>query len=375
MVIGENGKLFVKSCNEKIYQETTLLPPADTRMRNIYSRLWKLPTLPRIHQFMWKAISKLTKDVLGSAIVGDDVLCPLCELQTETAGHLIMHCNFSRAVWFAVIGWTSNNNGTLSEWTLSWFDSLHSRTIIENDLVKRAIIAWSIWTERCDKSFNGSNVGPEVIIQRCKNIIEEHSNMIANPLHITPRVNRQNVHWIHPPIYCLTTNCDGSFDSTNFLGDIGLIIRNSAVQWAKELKLERVHFEMDAKVVADAVDNDNSAIDWRLHHIVQDIKNLFSTFSSWKLSYVPKERSKVADMLAKMSRTNIISLSWGCSPPPVISNQVAVDCSHITNHRTGIKKLISSKGQQHPDRQERGNSWLIGSVNSVSAAAATSNNS
>ncbi|XP_026435027.1 uncharacterized protein LOC113332698 [Papaver somniferum] len=288
-----------------MYQETSRQPPVDTGMRKIYGRLWKLPTVPRIRQFLLKAISNFlsTKDVLGSAIVGDDTLCPLCELQEETATHLILHCNFSRAVWFAVLGWTSDNNGSLSEWIISWFDSLFNGTITGNDLVSRAIIAWNIWMERCAKAFNNSNASPDAIIQKCKNMVSEHSNRITIPSQLTPRINLQNVNWIPPPISFLTLNCDGSFDYNNLLGGIGLIIRNfacmqqearcismnearsaeqvecmglwSSVQWAKDLKLERVHFEMDAKVVVDAVNNDNSAMDWRLLNIILDIKNLF----------------------------------------------------------------------------------------------------
>lgn len=109
-----------------------------------------------------------------------------------------------------------------------------------------------------------------------------------------------------PPTNTLTINCDGSFDSHNLTGGIGLILRNFAgtqqsarciylnqvrsveqaecmgrwkvMQWAKDLQIDRVFFEIDAKVIAHAINNDNSAIDWRLHHTVQEIKNLFSVY-------------------------------------------------------------------------------------------------
>lgn len=102
-----------------------------------------------------------------------------------------------------------------------------------------------------------------------------------------------------------------------------------AVQWDKELKLEKVHFEMDAKVVADAVNKDNGAIDWRPHHTILDIKNLFIVFTSLKLSYVPKERNKVADILYKLARTDGITNSWICDSIQAISHQLPIDSSFV----------------------------------------------
>ncbi|XP_026417229.1 uncharacterized protein LOC113312708 [Papaver somniferum] len=268
-LLEKNGKFSVKSCYRKMYEELNLIQLVGDRMRKIYNNMWKLPTLPRIRQFLWKAISDLlaTKEALGPGIVGSDD----------------------------------------SYWICSWFDSLFNGTISEFEIVKRDIIAWSIWTERCDKVFQQSNSSLEKIIQRCNMLIEEHAarNIIMpSPSH---RVNRQNVHWIPPSIDSLTINCDDSFDSTNISGGIGLIIRNfagthqatrcihsrgirsakqaecmglwEAVQWVKELRMEKVHFKMDAKVIVDAVNKDNGSIDRSLHHFVLDIRE-FYFFSS-----------------------------------------------------------------------------------------------
>ncbi|XP_026410206.1 uncharacterized protein LOC113305367 [Papaver somniferum] len=216
--------------------ESALIQPVDTRMRKIYCRLWKLPTLPRIRHFIWKAIANLlsTRETLGTAIVGEDDSCPMCNLQPESSTHLIMNCSFSREVCFATLGWTSNTTGSLSEWISSWLDSLQHDTIKGSEIVNRASIVWSIWITRCNKVFQKTNTSPEVIIHQCKLLMEDHTNKTYNTPQISYRVNRRNAHWIPPPINTLTINCDGSFDSQNLSGGIGLIIRNFAIHNRKQ---------------------------------------------------------------------------------------------------------------------------------------------
>ncbi|XP_026452769.1 uncharacterized protein LOC113353346 [Papaver somniferum] len=271
-LLEKNGRFNVKSCYKKMYQKSSSIPPVDIRMGKISVDYGNF-------QVCLKSASSSGKP--------SPIFYP-----PKTFWILV--------VWFAVLGWTSDNNGSLSEWILSW---------------------------------------------------------IIIPSQLTPRINGQNVFWIPPPMGFLTFNCDGSFDANTQLGGIGLILRNfagmqqaarcismngarsaeqvecmgfwNAVQWAKDLNLERVHFEMDAKLVVDAVNTDNSAIDWRLLNTVLDIKSFFLSFSSWKLSYVPKERNKVADLLANPARKDRISFIWNNSPLPGIVDQVVVECSHV----------------------------------------------
>ncbi|XP_026420131.1 uncharacterized protein LOC113316123 [Papaver somniferum] len=141
-------------------------------------------------------------------------------------------------------------------------------------------------------------------------------------------VNRANA----PPSDVLTINYDGSYQDLNKSGGIGLIIqtfvgihqaarcihlkdiRNAeqaecmwlweVVNCAKTPRIEKVYFELDAKVVVDAVNNTNSSIDWRLHNIIKDIKLLLKSFTSWKCSYIPKEGNKVVDILSKLARVD-----------------------------------------------------------------------
>lgn len=118
-----------------------------------------------------------------------------------------------------------------------------------------------------------------------------------------------NIHWSPPPF--------GTFKQINNSGGVGLIIHDfpstyrgskfvylshlwnleeaeakglwEAVQWAKEKDLENVVFELDSKLLVEAVNKNVSIIDWRLHNLILEIKELFKIFSSWQCCYVPKD--------------------------------------------------------------------------------------
>ncbi|XP_026420121.1 uncharacterized protein LOC113316113 [Papaver somniferum] len=180
--------------------------------------------------------------------------------------------------------------------------------------------------------------------------------MTLSPAH----EDRRDLNWIPPDINSLKINCDGSFLDTNKTGGLGLIIRNfagehqgckciflnrvenaeqaecrslwEAVQWAKEMKLERVEFELDSKLVADAVNNESFSIDWRIHNMILDIKILFKVFTLWSCSDVPKEKNKVVDILSKLARVERLSSVWLTFPPSNIDAQLQEDTSFVNTH-------------------------------------------
>ncbi|XP_026416252.1 uncharacterized protein LOC113311660 [Papaver somniferum] len=240
-----------------MYEEAHIAQTVGPRLQKIYTTLWKLPTLPRIQQFLWKEVFNLipTKEALGYVVVGDNNLCPLCDQHTESVEHFFMSCAVSGLVWFAVAGWSDNSQLSLTDWICSWFDSLHNRHITIQEVVKRSTIVWCIWTARCDKVFQNKNFNPETTIQRCKSVIKEH----AQRKPIIPRndFNKAGGIGLSSVIMHVNNKEQGLWE---------------AVKWAKEPKMEKVQFELDANLVVEAVNKDNSSIDGRLLNYIKDIK-------------------------------------------------------------------------------------------------------
>ncbi|XP_026438085.1 uncharacterized protein LOC113336652 [Papaver somniferum] len=317
-------------------------------MQNIFKKLWRLPVLPRTKQFLWKCVKKIlpTKDKLHGIIQDENYSCPFCTHEPETGS-------------------------LLEDRICAWFDKLFVRQLQEPDLCKIAITAWCIWISRCDAVFKGTSPSVENIIQRCKRefaVLEYQP--IKNHRTLEPQ-NRINLHWQPPVLDYFKINSDGSFSSTNNNGGIGLICRDfagehhgskcfyltqasspeqaeskalwEAMQWAVEKNLEKVIFELEAKLVVDAVLGVTMNVDWRLHDLTLDIKNLLSSHSFWQCCYVPKEKNKVAYSLSKLARTQGISDVWIIAPPVEIIDQLNKDAHNVTAIYSSIKFPVSKK--------------------------------
>ncbi|XP_026438065.1 uncharacterized protein LOC113336631 [Papaver somniferum] len=237
-LLDKNGFFSIKSAYRKMFEED--------RGSESVGKEW-------IKHFLRKAISNLlsTRDVLSLKVPGIADICPYCE-----------------------------------QWIGSWFDELYVNKISVGEICKRAITSWCLWTDRCDKVFQNISVQPDKSIKKYKSYIEDHSLQWYKTVPSNNSCCRRITNWIPPPSDFVTINCDGSF--LNSLEGIQLIIRNcagsqqaakciqlkcirsadeaecvglwEAVKWEHSLKLEKVHFELDAKTVVDAAMK-NSPID------------------------------------------------------------------------------------------------------------------
>ncbi|XP_026416236.1 uncharacterized protein LOC113311639 [Papaver somniferum] len=211
-----------------------------------------------------------TRDKITYAILNGDFSCSFCSQMNETATHYILECSMVKPVWFGTLG-------------------IHAPTNINL---------------RCDKIFKDSITTTEISIQKYRKYISYYVEISRKkPVNIHKQT-RVNLHWSPPPPYGdFTLNIDCSY--YNKSGGIGLIIRNFAghhgskciyladssslehaecsglwedVKWVKELELQEVYFELDSKLVVDAVNKEDYNINWRFHNLIKDIKNLFQFF-------------------------------------------------------------------------------------------------
>ncbi|XP_026396180.1 uncharacterized protein LOC113290805 [Papaver somniferum] len=275
----------------------------------------------------------------------------------ENSSHCILHCNLSKAVWFAVLGIHIQADANLVEWLCNWFDVLFSHQIQEDHLCKIAITAWCIWSARCDNVFKGWKITPDTIIHRSKKEIELLKTKQDTSIPPIPKQNRLNLHWSPPPIGIHKINVDGSFNYSLKTGGIGLILRDfagthrgskciflesalspeqveckglrEAIQWAEDMRLDKVVFEMDSQLVADAINKEDFNADWRIRFLILDIKRILKNNVSWECIYVPKEQNKVAERLEKLARVSCLSSVWILSIPDDILFQLNEDANHV----------------------------------------------
>ncbi|XP_026378332.1 uncharacterized protein LOC113272749 [Papaver somniferum] len=255
-------------------------------MQTIYKKPWKLPLLPRIAQFLWKCIKDIlqTRDKLVYAIQDEDYGCPRCAQTLETSSYTILHCNTSRTVWFVVLGIHIQQDVHLVDWLCSWFDKLTSHQVQQEEICKLAIVVWCIWTTRCDIVFKGRKIAVDAVVHRCKLEIEL---LKIKPPSTTPQPANGGIGLIvrdfagyHRGSKCIYLVTAGSPEQVECKG------LREALKWAQDNKLNK---------------------------------------------YVPKEKNKVAHLLANFTRVSCISSVWLLSPPENIQYQLQDDAKSVTS--------------------------------------------
>ncbi|XP_026400051.1 uncharacterized protein LOC113295938 [Papaver somniferum] len=97
----KNGGFSVKSAYKKMFQEKNAGQIVSDAMKSVFKRLWRLPLLPRVQQFLWKCVRDVlpSRDKLMHVIQDGDYSCSFCKQVTETASHCILECHIVHLVW------------------------------------------------------------------------------------------------------------------------------------------------------------------------------------------------------------------------------------------------------------------------------------
>lgn len=220
-----------------------------------WGKLWKGLIPPRVEIFTWLAIlGKInTKVKLASMgiISPDETSCILCQESRENVDHLLLHCTFTKKIWW----WW------LELWNLQWvFPSTIGEAFDQwgsfgpSPFFKKvwramfSIIIWSIWKERNSRIFHNISCSltqvQDLILTRlswwikgwgtpfpysCDEIIRNpHSLSWAEPRAstiITAAPCEKN--WAPPPSNSYKWNVDASVSSTQAMSAIGGVLRNN----------------------------------------------------------------------------------------------------------------------------------------------------
>jgi hypothetical protein len=137
--------------------------------------IWKAKTEGKHRFFAWLLVQRkiLTADKLLARNWPRNPMCPLCDQEDETAGHLCLQCVFAREVWVLVAAWSDNTVTvpgrlqTLESW---WSTGLAHASAADKS--KRAAImiytAWNIWKERNRRIFEAKTATPRRVFQLVK---------------------------------------------------------------------------------------------------------------------------------------------------------------------------------------------------------------
>ncbi|WRX13676.1 Reverse transcriptase zinc-binding domain - like 4 [Theobroma cacao] len=131
----------------------------------LWKKLWHCAVPRKTMLFMWKVIHDIlpTRSELIKRGVNIELMCPLCEIEVETAFHCLCNCQFSRLVWLTTkCGYRdiSNFHDSIIDWLQGVFEVLN-----KDETEEFICLLWAIWKTRNVVVFNQSRSTPMVVVE------------------------------------------------------------------------------------------------------------------------------------------------------------------------------------------------------------------
>jgi hypothetical protein len=206
--------------------------------RKVWSKIWKLPVLPKVRNFIWKLVRNglPTNENRRYRQIADNASCELCYHRCEDAFHAVINCPHARALrsalreyWVLPAEERLRNDGP--EWFLVLLDSC-----TEEEMADLAMILWRSWTVRNRVTQAGGAISIDESVNYLLRLQQEMKSVKAstglahNPSVRTrpcrPMQGCPGSRWIPPGGASMKINVDGAFNPRTAEAAIGLIARD-----------------------------------------------------------------------------------------------------------------------------------------------------
>ena len=308
--------------------------------------IWKLKVLPRIQFFIWMCLhnSIATRERLVSRGLRMSLLCPLCNSYPETIVHLLRDCHVAANCWQNLgIGVCTPEFYSMS--LPIWLENNCKSIKTSNHLqipwsTIFAFGIWTIWNHRNSVVFKNKPINHSIHKEIIHKAVE-YSFIAQNFSNCKLRIER-SIRWERPNRGWHKLNTDGSS-----LGNPGLasgwgILRNEVGGWIRafirkiglttsfvaelwalrdglsmcvDMQIPALEVELDAKVVADLMNNTTS-LNADFAAIVADCRQLLSQIPQVKVSHCYREVNRCVDALARLGYTTSLNVMFFNFPPP-----------------------------------------------------------
>lgn len=323
----KNGMFTVKSAYHvtvEKYSQATLHHQSPSAIPSNWKRLWRIQTLPRVRNFLWKVCMNAvpTRANLAKRHIMADAICGMCGEEPETVDHALLHCREIAQIWYISplrIDMRHHSGSSFKE--LLW-ETMDKQPAAVSSLM--AFTAWEIWQARNKLYFEDKKFEMISVLHRAQNGFMEYTASYEKEEQ-TSGVQVMKCQWIKPELGKLKCNCDAAVHQDGIIG-MGFVVRdhegNIRLAGKNEMRAEgsttlleglamRYALQMISQyhISVEYVESDNlSLVESVLGHqkpevyvdiITQDIRNLATSVDNPKFKYVQRQANKVAHHLAR----------------------------------------------------------------------------
>lgn len=276
-------------------------------------------------------------------------VCTWCLCQCEDEMHVLFTCSFARSVW-TKMGLQDLITGDQTEGIVEKMRHIFN-VYTREKLAWVAIVCWNLWNRRNKWIWDKVSVSVFGVQSTAANMSAEWIKC-QQEKQVRKSVNLMSARrWVSPPQGWVKINVDAAiFEATGSVG-LGSVIRDEhgnfvrarsqkievqlypreaeaeglkqAVSWVKDLGFKHCIFEMDAKVVVDAIKKVKGCA--YFHTIVLDCVDLLKHFDNVLVQFVHRSANAVAHTLARAAHSLSGCQEWTDVAPNFIYDVLIID--------------------------------------------------
>jgi hypothetical protein len=151
-------------------EERAKVECSNTNAENVFWRkVWQIRGPPVVKLFLWKACtnSLATQDNLHRRNITRNSLCPICELEPETLGHILWKCGSAKDVWLESS--RKLQKCSVTEEAFGDIFNILFKKLDREEMQVFVTVACQIWLIRNAYVFGRPLLAPAEVIRRAKN--------------------------------------------------------------------------------------------------------------------------------------------------------------------------------------------------------------
>ncbi|XP_021843644.2 uncharacterized protein [Spinacia oleracea] len=338
-----SGRFTISSGYQFLYKESA----EDTRILNdnelkAIRIVWKMNILPKWKYFMWKIFYNglAVKVNLVRRGMDCDLECSYCGCQEEDLQHVLRFCSVAYLSWVNCslqIDPTENESCSLKEWVRRYILLYHSEDGWNGERIQRFIaLLWSLWKMRNARIFRGEGGHPGAVLAVWDTQLKEVDTFKRRNKEDSSEGAREPpgfnmVHIGQAKDFCnaFVLQVDGSWDkktgragwgvavstesqseSAEKAGQHGMAVSSDhaeakacllGLNWASQRQINRLRINTDSAALVSNL-RLGRVVDITIMGIVEEIRNLGSTFQQCTILKVPRRNVTIAHNVATRCR-------------------------------------------------------------------------
>ncbi|KAF7812868.1 ribonuclease H [Senna tora] len=279
-----------------------------------WNKIWKLNCSENIKQFIWLLANNAlpTNELRSSRGLSAGSTCRRCNTAPETSLHCLRDCDESLAVW-ARFGFNNLLNFLTSD-TMDWILKFARVDItMQTDGIRFLCVLYGIWKGRNARIFKNK---PVSLTSLCKSIefdVERWGN--PRPAGIGGLFRDSNGSWI--------TGFSGAIEVNSNMVEELMAIR-CGLSIGRDRGIVNLLVESDSLEAVNLISMGDSSFH-SLGNILEDIRQLSSSFGKISFRHIFREANQSADFLAKLGLQGSVKLTLWEDPPSGLALALLAD--------------------------------------------------